>query len=273
MSPPKSAPADSPQPPAGTPHKVIYEQPLNERMRNFLRVDFLYRQTCHHQAGDTVWDSRAAAAALLDLLGIVLRSDLRSEVLKELDRHIQVLTRYQAQPGVDATQLNELLDEIDGLIDRLQQLGRQPGLNLRDNELLASIAQRSGIPGGTCDFDLPIFHFWLAQTPEQRSRDLGVWLEEFDPMVQAIRLLLRLTRTATTFRPELAPQGLFHASLASDQSCQMIRVALPADSPYLAEISGGRHRYSVRFYTCGDLRERPRQSEGDVPFEIACCMI
>ena len=34
---------------------------------------------------------------------------------------------------------------------------------LKDSEFLSAIKHRSAIPGGTCEFDLPDFFFWLNQ--------------------------------------------------------------------------------------------------------------
>ena len=42
--------------PASTP--VVYEQPLNERMRTFLRLDFLDSQTMYHEERTDSWSTR-----------------------------------------------------------------------------------------------------------------------------------------------------------------------------------------------------------------------
>ena len=42
---------------------LIFEQPLNERMRTFLRLDFLYTQALYHNEMASQWGSRAAMAA------------------------------------------------------------------------------------------------------------------------------------------------------------------------------------------------------------------
>ena len=67
---------------------TAYEQPLNERMRNFLRLDFLYQQAVHHHTRSDPWSTRAAVSALLEILAITQRGDVRSEVLKELERQM-----------------------------------------------------------------------------------------------------------------------------------------------------------------------------------------
>ena len=43
---------------------IVYEQPLNERMRTFLRLDFLYSQTMYHEERTDSWTTRAAMNSL-----------------------------------------------------------------------------------------------------------------------------------------------------------------------------------------------------------------
>jgi hypothetical protein len=81
--------------------RSIYEQPLNERMRTFLRLEFLYTQATYHSEMPNAWSARAAVASLLEILAITARGDSRSDVLKELERHVNVLKEYQSKTGVD----------------------------------------------------------------------------------------------------------------------------------------------------------------------------
>ena len=85
---------------------VVYEQPLNERMRTFLRLEFLYGQASYHGEGTNPWSTRAAVTSLLEILAITTRSDSRSDVLKELERHVNVLRDFQSKSGVDPARLN-----------------------------------------------------------------------------------------------------------------------------------------------------------------------
>jgi cell division protein ZapD len=46
---------------------------------------------------------------------------------------------------------------------------------------------------------------------------------------------------------------------------------LPHDSPYYAEISGSKHRFSLRFLEPGE--ERPKLADAPVEFKLACCSL
>src|SRR5690606_23781440 len=141
----------------------VYEQPLNERMRTFLRLDFLYQQTLYHEEREDAWSTRAAMDSLLEILAITARGDARSEVLKELERQLAIMHEYQRRPGVDGSRLKSLLSNLERLRNDLNSVGALFMQPLRDSEFLNSIKHRSSIPGGTCEFDLPDFRHWLEQ--------------------------------------------------------------------------------------------------------------
>lgn len=252
---------------------VIYEQPLNERVRTFLRLEYLFRQAGHHVKRGTEWDSRATLGCILEILAIFGNSNLKSEVLKELERHASSLKRLEKKPGIDHRQLAALLEDISGRVNSLHGINGQIASKLKTSEFLASVRQRSAIPGGTCDFDLPAFHYWLQQPAKQRSDDLYRWLNNFDAIGQAIQLILKLTRESTLLKPELARGGVYQRTLNPNLPCQLIRIALPADAPCFAELSGGRHRFTARFLHFSTIEDRARQTDQDIEFELACCII
>ena len=43
---------------------LLYEQPLNERMRTFLRLEFLFKQVQYLATKESSWDSRGAASVV-----------------------------------------------------------------------------------------------------------------------------------------------------------------------------------------------------------------
>ncbi len=250
---------------------IIYEQPLNERARTLLRMEFLFEQARAHTFRHSTWDSRAALRALFDLMSVFTRSDIKTELIKELERQANFLEALARNPQVDQQRLNEVLDEMDLLRDRLHTLQTQ-SLEYRDNEFLNAIRRRSTIAGGCCDFDLPAFHHWLCQPEEKRILDLQGWLEPFDPIRQSVLLLLRLIRDSGEPTPELAEGGFFQRNLDPGVSCQLVRVALDETLPYVPEISGGKHRFNIRFLH-HSLTGRPRQVEENVPFQLTCCVL
>jgi cell division protein ZapD len=253
------------------PEPVVYEQPLNERMRTFLRLDFLYQQTLYHEEGGDSWSTRSAMSSFLEILAITARGDIRSEVLKELERQIAVLQDFQSRPGVDGGRLRALLSNLIRLRSELNTAGSMFMQRLRDSEFLNSIKHRSAIPGGTCEFDLPDYRHWLDRPAEMRSAAFNEWMSAIRPLCDAVTELLWLTRESARSRPETAPGGSFQLTLERDNPCQLLRITLPHGTALYPEISGSHHRCSIRFMSWTDVNVRPTQSATDVRFLLTTC--
>jgi cell division protein ZapD len=253
--------------------RIYYEQPLNERIRTFLRLEFLFQQAAYHLHRGNGWDSRATLSSILEILNIFGSIDLKAEVMKELERHSASLTRLERNPDVDRGQLEDLLNEMDLLIDSLHAISGQIAHDLKKSEFLTSIRQRSAIPGGTCDFDLPGYHYWLQLPARERTDNLSAWMGRFDIIARGITLILRLTRESALLKPNRAEAGFFQKHLDPNLPYQLVRVALPQGTPYYAEVSGGRHRFTIRFLQFSAADKRALQTDQDVDFELACCAI
>lgn len=246
-----------------------FEQPLNERIRTFLRLEHLIARLRYHQADDSVWGRRATLDALLDILNVMSRYDTRAEVSKELGSRYATLEKLADRDDVDSGALQQILDKLDALGVEMQRMPPQfASYQLRDNELLKALSNRGPIPGGNCGFDLPSYQHWLSQDSASQARDLQAWCEHIPPFEEAIGTLLRLLRDSTTPAPFTAKTGVLVHN--TDTATQMIRVLLDNAQIY-PEISAGRHRATVRFMEYQDKKLRVRQSQAPIEFRMACC--
>ena len=265
-APPQTPPAD-----LESDRTLIFEQPLNERMRTFLRLDFLYSQALFHNETGSQWGTRAAVTSLIDILAIISRSDVRSEALKELERQLTLLGEFQSKPGVDTNRLKTLITNLSRLRAELLSAGIANLQPLKDSEFLNAIKHRSSIPGGTCEFDLPDYLFWLSQPDEIRVRAFNQWLTILRPLCDAVSELIWLTRQNGRTRQENAQGGNFTITFDRENPLQMLRIALPASMGLYPEVSGSHHRCNVRFLAWKGLSERATQADSDVKFLLTCC--
>jgi cell division protein ZapD len=257
--------------PSSAPELVTYEQPLNERMRTFLRLNFLFDQSEFHARGSSTWQSRAAVSSLLDVLAILGRGDVRQEVIKELERYASELLQFRAQPGVDRDKLDQVLDDISKILKELEATGNTIVQRLKESDFLNAVRHRSAIPGGTCEFDLPDYRHWLSLSYEQRLGDFNTWLGMVGPLRRGIQKVLWLLRESAHAQPQVARAGMFQHVLERGMSVQLLRVGVEPTAVVFPEISGSQHRFTVRFNTWQDVATRPVQSTDDVKFFLACC--
>lgn len=251
---------------------IFYEFPLNERVRVFMRLEHLFQQLDHFMTGSTVFDKRAAVSALLDILMIFSRNDLKSELLKELERHSTTLSQIANNQGVDTEKLNQILTDLKSISNKLYDTSGRIGVSVMEGDLFQSISQRNSIPGGTCSFDLPAFHYWLEQEHSIQQQDLEQWTHPLTDIRIAIKLTLNFIRESSIPTEEIAQSGFFQLALDKSQPFQLLRIAIDDSLPYFAEISGGKHRFSIRFMKPSTDNNRPSQSTEDTPFLLTRCV-
>ncbi len=252
---------------------IIYEQPLSERIRTFLRLEFLFRRGRFLLQQESPWASRLTFEVIIDVMAVLGRADLKKEIIKELERHSATLYALSRNPKVAQERLQEVRDEVHSMLQALHGYETAPGNELRHNELLNAVRQRSSIPAGTCDFDLPAFHYWLERPGGQRLRDLNDWISTFSPFESSVGLCLRIVRESAAATREVANGGFFQRNLGSSTPCQMIRVALARNVALYPEISAGKQRFAIRFLHPGGASSRPSQTDEDVEFNLLCCVI
>ncbi len=266
VTPPQSPPAA-----LESDRTLIFEQPLNERMRTFLRLDFLYSQALYHNEAASQWGTRAAVSSLIDILAIITRSDVRSDALKELERQLTLLGEFQSKPGVDTNRLKSLITNLTRLRSELLNAGVANLQPLKDSDFLNAIKHRSSIPGGTCEFDLPDYLYWLSQPDEVRTKAFNQWLTILRPLCDAVSELIWLIRQNGRTRQETAQGGNFTITFDRENPLQLLRIVLPAAMGLYPEVSGSHHRCNVRFLSWKGLTERPIQADSDVKFFLTCC--
>ena len=237
-----------------------------------MRLEQLFQQIDHFMKGATVWESRGVTSSLLEIVAIFSRNDLKSEILKEIDRHLAVLHKMTGSEKIDHGKLQTVVAKLVTIGDELYATPGKIGHSLMENELFKCISQRSAIPGGTCAFDLPAYHYWLQRDVGQRKQDMEEWMQPFAPIRTAIDLLLNFIRQSATPTEEQGSSGFFQKTLDHSLPFQLLRVGLPRTQPCFAEISGGKHRFTIRFMQTNG-GERPSQSENNIDFMLTCCLI
>ena len=249
---------------------IRYEHPLNERIRTLMRLEDVHARARVYVASDAPQDHHAALASLFEIADIAARADLKTELLQELERQRQQLVPLRANPRIETEALDALLAEIDAVGAQLLAPSGKLGAHLRDNEWLMAIKQRSGIPGGVSEFDLPAYHWWLHRDAESRRADLAGWIEPFEPVIAGLAIVLRLLRENARSSRHIAYRGVFQLMLTTTKVAQLLRLALARDLACVPEISANKYALNIRFIGVTGL-DRGSVYDRDVEFELAFC--
>ncbi len=236
---------------------IFFEFPFNERIRNYLRLEHLFSRFADLSTRETALDHHFALLTLFELAEMGLRNgnDLRADIHKDLERHLQLLQTYRSHPDIDLTTLQTLMQDTQSCLDGLVQSVGKMGKALAQDDWLHNIRSRIHIPGGTCAFDLPAYYMWQSEAPKQRQQDLQRCAQSYQPWAACVQLILRLLRLSSQRQSVTAkgPARQYQQTLDGDRSYQLASVGIDPALSYYPVISGTRHLFSVRFHP----RSRP----------------
>jgi cell division protein ZapD len=249
---------------------VLYEYPFNESIRTMLRLEHLFGRLGVLANREAAVDHHFALVTLFEIMDVASRADLKSDLLKDLERHKTLLLAYRGNPNVSEVALDEIVGRIDHAFNGLHQFSGKAGQVLTANEWLMSIRSRISIPGGTCEFDLPAYYAWQQRSPDRRRADLARWLESLTPLAEALRMLLSLLRDSGVPHKVMAVGGQYQQALPQGRTYQLLRVRVDEQLDLVPEISGHRLMVSVRMMKC-DSEGKLRPCVDDTAFDLALC--
>ena len=191
---------------------ITFEQPLNESIRHFLKLEALFSSYENTFQQPTEFGLKASLWQLLKMYHFIESCQSQVECLKTIERHIDILEKLYATPTVDRNALVSIMDELDNLKIQLEQLFE---LNnwVKQNFFLSQYHYRQDIIGGDLNCDLPLLHSWLHQPVEQCHAFLKEGFENLIAFKQTTALILHLTRESTIPTLENAVIGRYEKSL------------------------------------------------------------
>jgi len=248
---------------------ILYEYPLNERVRTLLRLEDLFVRLNHFCREEHPLDHHVALVTLFELLEVSARADLKSDILQELERQRQTLLGYRSNPQVSSQALEQVLGEVDDAWNGLGQATGRTGQHIRDNEWLMSIRSRTNIAGGASEFDLPSYFAWQNHPCADRQADINVWAGPFRPLESGVAVILKMLRESAQRSHQSAETGSYQQPLGG-KTYQMVQVRIDPELGAIPEISANKYLLWIRFTSQGgDLRPRP--FEGSVEFDLSLC--
>lgn len=248
---------------------ILYEYPFNERIRTYLRLEHLFRRLGELIPRDGALDHHYALTTIFEVMDVAARADLKSDVMKDLERQKQVLNGYRGNPAISEAALAHVIRQLDDCFTTLNTVPGKAGQPLTENEWLMGIRSRVNIPGGTCEFDLPGYYAWQHLSPEVRRGDLERWAGTLAPLAESLFMLLKLLRDSGAPQKVMASGGQLQQTLPQGRTFHLLRLRIDPQLGVFPEISGNRLMVSVRLMRQDNERVIP--STDNVPFELTLC--
>ncbi|WP_432456054.1 cell division protein ZapD [Agarivorans sp. QJM3NY_29] len=242
---------------------LIFEHPLNEKVRNYLRLEQLFEQLMLAKPLQHPLQQQQFFRILFEVAEVLERCEWRSDLLKDLATQTEKLDQWASMPNVDTSKIEQLILEVKSLSVAISKHVRVSD-HLKNDRLLASIRQRLALPGGNSSFDLPYLHYWLNQPPSQLRAQVEGWLQPFQMVVEAIKQLLKLVREQHQAIEVIANKG-FYQGVA--QHCGLLRIEVDTDYQAYPTVSGHKHRFAIKFISAANLEI------DNIHCRLYCCKI
>ena len=249
---------------------IIYEYPFNERIRTYLRLEHLFLRLAELVSRDDPLDHHFALATIFEIMDVGARADLKSDVLKDLEKQKQILSTYRDNPAIAQGVLDEVIQRLESCFTQLNSLPGKVGHSLTENDWLMGIRSRIGIPGGTCEFDLPAYFAWQHLSSQKRQESLSRWIVPLSPLADSIYVLLKLLRDSGSAQKVIASGGHFQQNLPQGRTFHLLRLAIDPVSGLIPEISGNRLMVSIRMMQQGD-DDHLQGNNDDQTLELTLC--
>lgn len=246
--------------------EIIYEHPLNEKIRTYLRIEHLFTQINALQTHTDNTLQLSFFSTFFALIDALDRNDIRPDLIKDLERCESQLVAWSNHPSVSGAKLQQTLQQVLRLQSELLRGGKLIN-NLKDDKFLAPLRQRFALPGGCCYFDAPQLQYWLALSPEEQQTQLKDWLAQLALTEQSVHFVLRFIRERGQFSDEKATKGFYQQNA---EQFELLRIKYTNQCDSFPTVSGNRYRYAIRFMQLSEQAGRSASCE-DIPFQLACC--
>lgn len=247
---------------------AVFEQPLNEKIRLFMRLSYLMKRFNYHLEDASPENCQAAVTILLELYDLSARLDVKNAALHVLDFQTQAVRQAKGAQGVDDGHATRILEKLEDRSKKLYSFRGQLGQHLKTHSFLNILRQRASIAGGINGLDIPLFNHWLNQPDKKRIEDLRGWAKPYEIAFDAIELLMELIYQSAETQEITAEGGFYQSSLGHDRDYQILSIELPDSSKVYPEISAGKQRLSVRFVDATMLEERGKQIVENIDFKL-----
>ena len=247
----------------------LYEEPVQEKIRKFIKIEFLLNKIYYFKGKENRNDNYIALLSLCELYEILLRSDIKSELIREIENHNSYFLKIKDIPetGADKDKLNSVLEKQNMILQLIHGVEANY-LDYLEHDILFKTILKN------CFTQLQpsSVEFWLSRDILNRETQIDLWLEPLQFIKRAIDFILEVIRKSGKFEDRMAEKGFFIEKLNRKKNILLIRVTLTSDLYYYPQLSVGKQRLTIMFMSKDDKNNLVPYQE-DVSFILTTCSL
>ncbi len=247
------------------PHASIYEEPMEERIRKFLKLENYFLKLKHHKEIDTVFDSYASLHNLILIYNTLSRVEVKSDLIREIDFHRMRYTEYIKHDTSDKTKLNSIMEKQNVILNNLHSLKPNYLNDLNNDELFQFCVKHHDTLNTEIDY-------WLTRDHNMRLNQINLWLERIKPIEHSVNFCLEILRKSSDTSEVCAEQGFHLFKIDREKKIKLIRVTMQTDNYFFPRISLGPQRATISFMIMNENNKFVQIKE-KITFVLDLCFI
>ena len=121
----------------------IYEEPVQEKIRKFIKIEFLFNKLFYFKHKENKHDNYIALLALCELYEILSRSDIKSELIREIENQNHYFKKIKEIPEANSEKLSSVLEKQKVLLQLIHGIESNYLEYLENDILFKTIAKNS----------------------------------------------------------------------------------------------------------------------------------
>ena len=246
-------------------HAAIYEEPVDERIRKFLKLENYFLKLEYHKELDTPYDSYVSLYNLIAIYNTLSRVEVKSDLIREIDFHKQRYMEYIKFDSSDKIKLNSIMEKQNVILNNLYNLQSNYLNELNNDEFFQFCVKHHESASTELDY-------WLTRDHAIRLNQINLWLETVRPIENSVYFCLDILRKSSETKEVCADNGFYLVKLNQEQKIRLLRITMQSDNYFFPRISLGPQRATISFMLLNE-DNKYKQIKDNITFVLDLCYI
>jgi cell division protein ZapD len=246
-------------------HAAIYEEPVDERIRKFLKLENYFLKLEYHKELDTPYDTYVSLYNLIEIYNTLSRVEVKSDLIREIDFHKQRYMEYIKIDRSDKIKLNSIMEKQNVILNNLYNLQSSYLDKLNNDEFFQFCVKHYESLSTELDY-------WLTRDHSIRLNQINLWLEIIKPIENSIYFCLDILRRSSETKEVCANNGFYLVKLNQEKKVRLLRITMQSDNYFFPRISLGPQRATISFMLLNE-ENKYKQIKDNITFVLDLCYI
>ena len=246
-------------------HAAIYEEPVDERIRKFLKLENYFLKLQYHKELDTPYDSYVSLYNLIAIYNTLSRVEVKSDLIREIDFHKQRYMEYIKFDSSDKIKLHSIMEKQNVILNNLYNLQSNYMNKLNNDEFFQFCVKHYESLSTELDY-------WLTRDHASRLNQINLWLEIIKPIENSIYFCLDILRRSSETKEVCANNGFYLVKLNQEKKVRLLRITMQSDNYFFPRISLGPQRATISFMLLNE-DNKYKQIKDNITFVLDLCYI